>query len=126
MSSSRISKPTIDPDLFRSFWTKPFSWLIKNATVVPSDGDYAGSGVTKVAGFGQMAVGCPNVVWGEWEDNDDDDDDEEVYKLYIYGYMVYIRYIWCVYIYGYMDIYIYIYGVHMVCIWCIYGIYMVI
>ena len=64
MSSSRISKPTIDPDLFRSFWTKPFSWLIKNATVVPSDGDYAGSGVTKVAGFGQMAVGCPNVVWG--------------------------------------------------------------
>lgn len=47
--TGRSSSQSVVPPQRKSFWTKPWhSWLIKNATVVPSDGDYAGSGVTKV------------------------------------------------------------------------------
>ena len=51
-------------DPFRSFWAKPFSWLVKYATVVPSDVESPGSGVSQVAGIGVSALGGTCLIYG--------------------------------------------------------------
>ena len=52
-------------DPFRSFWAKPFSWLVKYATVVPSDVESPGSGVSQVAGIGALsALGGACLIYG--------------------------------------------------------------
>jgi hypothetical protein len=73
---------------------------MKNATVVPSDGDYAGSGVTKVAGFkgrwpwdAQTLCGRSGMIMMMMMMR------RRRMYIWLYGiYTVYIRYIWYIYI----------------------------
>lgn len=46
--SKRSTSDDVVPRLRKSFWAKPFSWLVKYATVVPSDVESPGSGVSQV------------------------------------------------------------------------------